>query len=98
MLFQVLDIDSGFLDEPVDTWPQIPAFQRFDKLMRGLCLVNDCAERSINDMKMWINYAKDADARDRAVIVANHHRQVCNFKNLNQAQLNNLDDYYWLDI
>ena len=90
----MLDIDSGFLNEPVNTWSQIPGFMRFEKLMQGLCLVNDCAERSINDMKMWLNYGKDADARDRAVIVANHHRQLCDFGNLTQDQLNNLDDYF----
>ena len=44
-------------------------------------------------MEEFIKYAKDAAARDRAVMVAQHHRQLCSFKNLTRAQLNNLDDY-----
>ena len=94
LMFQIFDVESDWMYEPAATWPGIPAYQRFMKLMRGLLLVNDCAERSINDMKMWLGYARDGDARDRAVIVANHHRQLCNFRNLTQEQLNNLDDYY----
>ena len=61
--------------------------------LRGWCkgwplIVNDCAERSIK-YKEFIKYANDA-----AVMVGQHHRQLCSFKNLTRTQLNNLDDYF----
>ena len=70
------------------------SFEGFERLVQGMTLVNYCDERSIKDMEEFIKYAKDAAAWDRAVMVAQHHRQLCSFKNLTRTQLNNLDDYF----
>ena len=40
-----------------------------------------------------MNYARDGDQRRHAIIVAQHHCQLYDLKNLTKAQLNALDDY-----
>jgi hypothetical protein len=43
--FHRLNISPEFLSEPVETWPQIPAFQKFQEFIDNVHIVNDVAER-----------------------------------------------------
>jgi hypothetical protein len=45
--FHRLHINSHFLSEPVSTWPQIPAFQKFERFVDDAHVVNDIAERLV---------------------------------------------------
>ena len=56
-------------------------------------MVNDCAERSIKDVTEFVNYSKDADSRDRVMMVVNHHRQLLDFQHLTKQQIDDMDNF-----
>ena len=93
LLFQRLETDTDWLYTPAVEWPQSESYQSFCCAVRSLKVVNDCAERSIKDVTDSVNYARDGDQRRHAIIVAQHHRQLYDLKNLTKAQLDALDDY-----
>ena len=70
-------------------------YMRLLCIIRSLIVVNDCAERSIKDMTEFVNYAKDVDSRNRAVMIAQHHRQHIDFSNRTKQQFNvtDIDDF-----
>ena len=78
---------------PPADWLHSPAFIRFKNLVESLEVVNDCAERSIKDVTEFVNYSKDANCRDRVMMVMNHHRQLLDFQHLTKQQINDMDNF-----
>ena len=63
LMFQLLEVDAAmWLEEPAAHWSEIPSYVRFERLVKGMTLVNYCTERGIRDMEEFIKYAKDAAA------------------------------------
>lgn len=47
LFFDVLGLDKSFLEIEVDKWSVLPSFLEAKKIVKGLKVVNDCAERGI---------------------------------------------------
>src|SRR5277367_5012810 len=47
LLFQILQLDTSFLDADVHEWPEMDSFQEAQKIVRGLRVINDSGERAI---------------------------------------------------
>lgn len=54
--FEALHIGTQWLDEPTDTWSDIPAFQRFKNFACNIPVSNDAAERMVKRTTDYIDY------------------------------------------
>ena len=54
--FEALKIDVKWLEEPVTTWNQIPAFMRLSTFAKNLPVANDAAERMIKRTTDYVTY------------------------------------------
>ena len=43
----LLQIDTAFLEEPVDSWSELPEYQASLANINSLNVINDCAERGV---------------------------------------------------
>lgn len=93
LMFERLDVPVAWMQYSPEDWQDSPDYQRFTEIVDSLEVVNDCAERSIKDVTEFVNYSKDADRRDRVMMVVNHHRQLLDFTNLTKQQMDNMDDF-----
>ena len=93
LVFERLDVEIDWMQLPPPDWMDSPAFVRFKNLVDSLEVVNDCAERSIKDVTEFVNYSKDADSRDRVMMVVNHHRQLLDFQHLTKQQIDDMDNF-----
>ena len=96
LLFHTLDNDSEWLTLPVAEWAGNPDYSSFCESVRYIKVVNDCAERSIKDVTEYVNYARDRDQRNQAIIVVQHHRQLYDCAHLIKAQLDALENDEYL--
>ena len=74
LLFHLIEADTQWLSEPVDTWNQIPAYLDQKDFCRHIEVVNDCAERAIKDCQDYAKKSASPDLRDRMITVAQDHR------------------------
>ena len=54
--FCALKIDTQWLEEPVASWEEIPAYQRFSKFAKSLPIANDAAERMVKRTTDFVDY------------------------------------------
>jgi hypothetical protein len=47
LFFEILHLDTSFLDEDVETWKDLPSFNAAKGIVQNLRVVNDTAERGI---------------------------------------------------
>ena len=92
LIFQLMDINTDFLYLPSAQWAGNEGYEQYKNKVRALKVVNDVAERGVQDTLNYINYARDGDARDKAIICTNHHRQLYEMKNLTKEAINNMND------
>ena len=93
LLFQLLAVNTDWMQTASIHWTQSDQYLRFVNIVKSLKVVNDCAERSIKDVREFVNYARNGDARSQAVMVVQHHRQLTDFANLTKQQIDNMDDF-----
>ena len=63
-------------------------------MVYSLEVENNYVEWSFKDVTEFVNYSKDADRRDRVMMVVNHHRQLLDYNNLTKEQM----DYEWFPL
>ena len=73
-----------------EVWSDNLEFLRFEKLLNVIICVNDIAERNVKNICDSAEYSKDPERRDRAVMVANYHRELDDFGKMSKAELSNL--------
>ena len=54
--FSALHIGVAWLSEPVDTWPDIPAYQKLRNFAKNLPICNDATERMVKRTNDYANY------------------------------------------
>ena len=74
LLFHLIDADTQWLSEPVETWHQIPAYLDQRDFCRHIEVVNDCAERAIKDCQQFAKKSASPEHRDCMITVAGDHR------------------------
>ncbi len=93
LIFDRLDVPCDWMQLQPSEWINSADFMRFNDLVHSLEVVNDCAERAIKDVTEFVNYAKDANSRDRVMMVVNHHRQICDLRHLTKQQMDDMDNF-----
>ena len=60
--FSALSINPVFLEEPVETWTDIPAYQKFSAYVESLPITNDESERMVRRTVLYANFGPKADS------------------------------------
>ena len=66
--FVALGLGFEWLDEPVSSWPQIPAFQKLHAFAHNLPVDNSATERMIQRTYRYRSYGKKTDDNFQAVL------------------------------
>ena len=85
LVFDLFDVDVMWMQFSPEELSDNLEFLRFEKLLNCIICVNDVAERNVKNL-----YSKDPERRDRAVMVANYHRELVDFSKMSKAELSNL--------
>ena len=86
LVFDLFNVDVIW----VQFSPESLEFLRFEKLLNGIICINDVAERNVKNICDYDEYSKDPERRDRAVMVANYHRDLVDFSKMSKAELSNM--------
>lgn len=84
-IFHILKLDSSFLNERVDMWPESEAFILSASNVKSLNVINDCAERGVKLSEDFLASAKSEDHYQNVLQVVEHSRH----KQPNLRKLNN---------
>ena len=82
-------VDVMWMQFSPKVWSDNLEFLRFEKLLNGIICVNDVAERNVKNICHYAEYSKNPERRDRAVMVANYHREFDDFSKMSKAELSN---------
>ena len=74
-LFQLLNIDTSFFNEPVKEWNSCEAYLYSKNIVRRLNVVNDCAERSVKIASDFAETAKTSSNFNSAIQVVEKNRK-----------------------
>lgn len=74
LLFSLIDANTDWLNEPSDTWNDIPAYQDLKEFCKNIEVVNDVAERAVKDCQDYAKKAATRELRDHMITVAQDHR------------------------
>jgi hypothetical protein len=86
IFFKILDTGDGFLEVPVEAWPETQAFINANAAVQHLTCVNDCAERGVAWTEDFNERTNDELQKQYLLQVVEQHRR--NFKqcNLNEPK------------
>ena len=91
LIIDILDVKYEWMQYPATRWGEFDDYVRYRDLVKCLKVVNDCAERAVKDMQEYLGYCQDAEHREKVVTVANHHRQLVNFKTMRKDDIDAAD-------
>ena len=74
LMFHLFDVGAAWLDVLPALWPEDPDYVAMHSNVKGLAVVNDCAERSTKDIQDYANAARDGDYRGDIILVSASHR------------------------
>lgn len=74
-LFFILKLDSEFMVEDVKQWPNCISYQTSKTNLKGINVVNDCAERGIKLTNDFLTSAKTEDHYQNILQVVEHDRK-----------------------
>ena len=74
-LFQLLNIDTSFFNEPVKEWNSCEAYLYSKKIVQRLDVVNDCGERSVKIAPDFAETAKTSSNFNSAIQVVEKNRK-----------------------
>jgi hypothetical protein len=75
LLFQRLNINVGWLGEPIASWGEIPGFQKLKAFVDNLETVNDSCERAVKTTSDFANKYSDETEFQDALLVINKARK-----------------------
>ena len=67
-LFEAMGIGTAWLNEPVEDWDQIPAFQTLVRFARRMPISNARTERMIKRTTDYLNYGGQGEEDFQAVL------------------------------
>ena len=67
--FHALSIDTKFLEEPVETWDQNPAYKKFETFVEQLPITNDISKRLIRRTVVYANYGGKSEEDFQATLL-----------------------------
>ena len=74
LLFSLLGGSGLWLQDHPSQWADDDEFRRMATVVLELAVVNDAAERGVNDCTDYANVARDGKLRGRIIAVASSHR------------------------
>ena len=74
LMFDLLHMDGDWLASPPHLWEDNDQYQDMSHVVTKLAVVNDAAERGVEDIQDYQNAARDGTCRERIVLVSNSHR------------------------
>lgn len=75
--FNILGIDTTFLNECPKTWAENKAYLDGLKIVQSLKVVNDCAERGVALIQMYSGICKDESQQQYLLqLIENHRKQL----------------------
>ena len=75
-LFQLLNIDTSFFNEPVKEWNSSEAYLYSKNIVQRLNVVNDCAERSVKIASDFAETAKTSSNFNSAIQIVEKNRKA----------------------
>ena len=76
MLFQKLNAEGEWLQLPVEEWDIDEEFSCMKNILNDLKVVNDLAERCIQDIQEYCKLTMDPNYREDILLIATDHRGV----------------------
>ena len=74
-IFQLLNIDTSFFNEPVKEWNSCEAYLYSKNIVQRLNVVNDCAERNVKIASDFAETAKTSSDFNSAIQVVEKNRK-----------------------
>lgn len=74
LAFSLFGIDDGWLQLPAAQWGDDGHYQEMSAVMMDLAVINDTAERGVEDIQDYANAANDGDHRGNIILVSASHR------------------------
>ena len=71
----LLQIDTTFLEEPVDSWSELPEYQASLANINSLNVINDCAERGVKLSSDFLSAARSEDHYQNVLQVVEEDRR-----------------------
>ena len=68
-------IDTTFLEEPVDSWSELPAYQASLANINSLNVINDCTERGVKLSSDFLSAARSEDHYQNVLQVVEEDRR-----------------------
>lgn len=75
-IFNILDLDSGFLAEDVSQWPLSAAYQTSVVNVQAINVINDCAERGVKLSADFLVSARSEKHYQNVIQVVEHDRKL----------------------
>ena len=76
LIFDKIGAHGNWLYQEVNMWDSDEEFCKMRKILGDIKVVNDLAERCVQDVQTYANLAKDSEYREDILIVASDHRGV----------------------
>ena len=74
--FVILKLDPSFLQRPAEQWKDLESYKHAERVVKGLKVVNDAAERGVQLTADFLNSAKSEDRFQQVLQVVENDRKI----------------------